>query len=100
MTESKLLGLSVGELTDEQRESLGLDSAKGGVLVRQVVSGPAKSAGLREGDVILLVDGEKVQGVDDFEARLKSLPQGRSVAILVHRNGGPLFLALRIPAGD
>lgn len=100
MTESKLLGLSVGELTDEQRESLGLDATRGGVLVRRVMSGPAKSAGLRQGDVILLVDGEKVQGVDDFESRLESLPQGRSVAILVHRNDGPLFLALRIPADD
>jgi serine protease Do len=97
IAENKLLGLSVRELNDEQRESLGLEASQGGVLVARVMPGPAKSAGLSEGDVILLLDGQPVQDVKDFESRLESMPAGKSVAVLVHRGDSPLFLALRLP---
>jgi serine protease Do len=38
-----------------------------------------------------------VNGVDVFEAMIEKLPAGKSVAILVQRRGGPIFLAMKVP---
>jgi serine protease Do len=91
-----VLGLIVGELGDEQRKRLG-GEVKGGVLVRSVESGAAKAAGIRDGDVITLFDGHEVTGPDQFRELVGKTPAGRSVAVLVQRGEGPMFLALRMP---
>jgi len=92
-----VLGLVVGELTDEQRKRLGVEAANG-VVVRSAESGPAREAGIRDGDVIAMFDGQEVKGPDQFRDLVGQTPAGRSVAVLVQRREGPIFLALRIPA--
>ena len=91
-----VLGLVVGELTDELRKRSGIE-AKGGVLVRTVEAGAARAAGVREGDVITLFDGQEVTGPSQFHDLVGKTPAGRSVAVLVQRREGPMFLALRMP---
>jgi serine protease Do len=93
------LGLAIGPLTDEERQRLGLEDVKG-VLVREVAAGPAKSAGIRAGDVIVMLAGQRVEDVASFRAAVEALPAGKTVAVLVQRRSGPLFLALRAPDGD
>ncbi|MGR9088087.1 MAG: DegQ family serine endoprotease [Gammaproteobacteria bacterium] len=88
------LGISVADLTSEQREAL--EVAKGGVLVKKVASGPAKNAGIQPGDVILRIQGSVIGNVADFEKAVKNLAVGKSVALLVQRRGNPMFLALKI----
>jgi len=88
------IGIMVSELTDEQRESLQMPS--GGVLVLEVKKGAAKEAGIQRGDVILRLQNEVIRSVDDFEKTVKSLPVGKSVAVLIQRRGSPAFLALKI----
>ena len=88
------LGVSVSNLTAEEREALQVN--KGGVLVQNVVKGPAKSAGIQPGDVILRISNEAIRDVADFEKIAKNLPVGKSVAVLVQRRGSPAFLALKI----
>ncbi|MGZ8142566.1 MAG: DegQ family serine endoprotease [Methylosarcina sp.] len=88
------LGISVTELTSEQREAL--DVSKGGVLVKNVVSGPAKNAGIQPGDVILRIQGTVIRNVADFNKAVNNLSVGKSVALLVQRRGNPMFLALKI----
>jgi len=90
------LGLIVSELGDEQRKQLG-GEVKGGVLVRSVEAGAARTAGIRDGDVIALFDGQEVTGPDQFRELVGKTPAGRSVAVLVQRGEGPMFLALRMP---
>jgi len=49
--------------------------------------------------VILMIDNRKVDGLEAFRRIVRKLEPGRSVPVLVHRGGGPLFLALRVPEG-
>jgi serine protease Do len=88
------LGVLVADLTKEQLDELELD---GGVLVEQVDQGAAADAGVRQGDVIVRIDNKPVKDVDEFEKMMKQLPAGKSVAILVQRRGGPIFLAMKVP---
>lgn len=90
------LGITVAALTEEQISESGVSA---GVLVTQVVEGPAARAGLRKGDVILSVDNKTVEDVKQFNGMIDALPPGKTIAVLVQRGGSPTFLALRVP-GD
>ncbi|HKK14463.1 MAG TPA: DegQ family serine endoprotease [Gammaproteobacteria bacterium] len=94
-TEAGRLGLSVGNLTADQRKELEIDH--GGVVVQDVADGAAAEAGIRKGDVILMLQGHKVTGARQFRELVKKLPGGESVAVLVQRGQGPVFLALQVP---
>jgi serine protease Do len=88
------LGVSVSDLTAEEREALQV--IKGGVLVQNLGKGAAKNAGIQPGDVILRINNDVIRDVADFEKIAKNLPVGKSVAVLIQRRGSPAFLALKI----
>jgi serine protease Do len=88
------LGISVANPNAEQREQL--EVPKNGVLVLGVKPGPAYDAGIRRGDVILRIQDQTIKDVKHFNEVVKSLPKGKSVATLVQRRGGSLFLALKL----
>jgi serine protease Do len=88
------LGISVADITAEQRESL--ENIKNGVLVQDVESGVAADAGIQSGDVILRIQNNVIRDVNEFDKIVKNLPVGKSVAVLIQRRGSPVFLALKI----
>ncbi len=91
--ERSALGMSVEKLSDEVGERLRIES---GVQVTGVdESGAASDAGILRGDVITMIDNREVSSIDDFEIISKDLKLGKSVALLVQRRGGPVFLAIR-----
>ena len=92
-TEADRLGLTVRDLSDEERALL--DDTDHGVLVSEVSEGPGKRAGIQEGDMILMLNNEKVSNSDDFKRLADALPEGKAVSILVQREGAPIFLALK-----
>ncbi|EDN67269.1 Periplasmic serine protease [Beggiatoa sp. PS] len=89
------LGLSVIDLEEEKRETLGI--TEGGILVQRIEDGAARDAGLHEEDVILMIDNINIKNVNHFREILNEL-SNTTVPVLVHRRGSPLFLALKIPA--
>jgi serine protease Do len=91
------LGLSVADLTVEQQAELEIDA---GVVVTRLVDGAASRAGVHKGDIILSIDNKPVKNVEAFQELVKTLPDNKSVAILVQRDGSPTFLALKVPAAD
>ena len=88
------LGVLVSDLTAEQRTKL--DMKEGGVLVNKIKAGPARKAGVRRGDVILMVNNKDIKGAKHFKDVIEGLPAGKSVPLLVQRRGGPVFLALKV----
>lgn len=91
------LGISVVELTNEQKEALDLES---GVLVGRVVDGAAYDAGIRKGDVIVRIDNKPISSLSQFEKLVNKLPEGKTVPVLVQRGNSPIFFALKIVAED
>jgi serine protease Do len=79
-TKTSNLGLALRDLTPEEKSQLKSDS---GVYVESA-NGPAASAGLRHGDVILAVGPTPVKSVDQLIELTKK--SGKTVALLVQRN--------------
>jgi len=88
------LGLTVQTLTPALARQFGLHESAG-VLVRGVEgASPAADAGVQPGDVIAEIDRQPVKSVDDLERAIDKRRPGSSTLLLVHRNGGDLYIAL------
>jgi serine protease Do len=95
-TESKsqtenTLGLVVENITSDRRRELG--DPEGGVVITDIESDDAWRAGLRPGDVILMINNRDVEDMDDFETLVEKIESGRAVALRVWRNGTASFIA-------
>ena len=88
------LNVTVKDLNANQRKELDVDDH--GVLIEEVGTGPARDAGIRRGDILLLLNDIKVKNAAHFEQLLKEMPAGKSVPVLIQRRGGPVFLALKL----
>lgn len=86
------LGALVEDPAPGQRKDL--DLAGFGVIVRDAGDGAARRAGIRDGDVILMVDQVRVRDTAHFVRLVRALPRGRPAAVLVQRAGTPVFLAV------
>jgi len=88
------LGVSVAELSDEQKKNLDIHA---GVVVREVTQGPGAMVGLRAGDIITNLDNQAVDSVANFEEIAKDLPSNRSVSMRVIRQGRASYITFRLP---
>lgn len=86
------LGLVVAPLEQSLKDKWSINS---GVIVQQVLEGVGLQAGLVRGDVITMLNGERIETVEQFERVASSLPEGRSVPLRIVRRGSPLFIALK-----
>ena len=81
------LGVGIDEVSDEDASKLGLKEPRG-VLVRQVMAGePAERGGLKAMDVVLAVDGSRVDGPRDLQRIIALTPVGKMVTLTVMREG-------------
>ena len=90
---SNRLGVSVAELTDEQKKALDL---RGGVVIREVQDGPAALIGLRPGDVITHLNNQAITSAKNFTEVAQSLPKNRSVSMRVLRQGRASFITFKL----
>jgi len=79
------LGIDMVDLTPDIAKKLGV-SASEGVIIAAVHSGsPAEKAGLREGDVVVVLGGRPVHTAAELRARLGLTPVGEEIELRVLR---------------
>jgi serine protease Do len=88
-------GMSVQPLTPELAQSLGLEGSAGVVVAAIKPGSAADEAGIRRGDVITEVNRRPVRNMDDFKREIARTEGGKSILLLVKREQGSLFLALK-----
>ena len=67
-----------------------LDDGLGAMVMNVDKAGPSAAAGIRQGDVIIAVNGEKLSGVRALSRGLGPQSVGSVVELTVHRGGEPL----------
>ena len=84
------LGLALRPLQPQEKQEAGVAS---GLLVEDS-SGPAAAAGVQAGDVLLAINGTPVKDVDQVRGAVAKA--GKSVALLIEREGHQIFVPVRI----
>lgn len=86
------VGIEPLELTPELAETFGLKQSEGVLVTGVLQNGPAANAGLRPGDLLLVVAGQPVKSVGELLTQIAALAPGKSVKIEVVRKNQRLTL--------
>src|SRR6266849_4544543 len=81
------LGVGVGEVNSEKARELKLPAERGALLGKIVPDSPAAKAGLKENDVVTEINGQRVEGGDQFRRMIREIPSGRTAELTVWRDG-------------
>ena len=92
------LGASLQTLTPDIADSLGLDAPSGALIAKVHAKGPAARAGLLAGDVVVSVDGKKVQDPQGLQYRFITKGVGGSTELGVVRKGQPVKTTITLIA--
>lgn len=95
---SELLGITVADLTVEQKEKYNLSKNFRGILITEVdETGQAYRLGLRKGAILQSINRAAVDSLDDFEDIEEKLKSGDYIALYVYINGeGSYMLSYRL----
>lgn len=83
------LGLSLRPLDPQERREVGVDG-----LVIEQARGPAAAAGVQPGDVLLAINGAPAKNIEQVRAAMAKA--GKSVALLIERDGNKIFVPVRV----
>lgn len=81
------LGVETQEVTSEKAKELKLSAERGVVLGKIIPDSPAAKAGLKENDVVMEINGQRVEGAAQFRRMLHEIPAGRTIQLTVWRDG-------------
>ncbi|MGH7360855.1 MAG: S1C family serine protease [Candidatus Methylomirabilales bacterium] len=90
------LGVGIDEISEEDLAKLGLKEPRG-VVIRRVMPGePADKGGIKANDVILAVDGARVDTPRDLQRIIATAPVGKIVTLTVVREGEEKDLSVTV----
>jgi serine protease Do len=81
------LGVETHEVTADNAKELKLPAERGVVVAGVTKDSPAAKAGLKENDVIIEVNGQRVEGSAQFRRMIHEIPAGRAAQLTVWRDG-------------
>ena len=79
------IGLAPTDITSQIAEQLHLPDTEGVLVLSVVRNGPADRSGLRPGDVLLSLEGQKLNAPEDLLAALRSKAPGQAVSVQYRR---------------
>jgi serine protease Do len=94
------LGVAIQDVNQEMADYYGID-AKKGVFVADVFKGdPADAAGIKPKDIIVEVNGQKVETTRQLTSLVAGIPVGETAKVKVLRDGQPKTLNVKIAKRD
>ncbi len=84
------LGIQMDEVKPELAEFFDLKPNQGISVLRVFSDSPADEGGLKAGDIILEIDGEEIEGSQQFKNMIAMVQPGTEVTLLVYRDGEEL----------
>jgi serine protease Do len=90
------LGVEIQGVNADMAQSLGLTGPKGAIVAKVMDDGPAKGAGLKQGDVVLSVNGNAIRDAGDLSRRIANLGPGSEAKLDLLRNGETVNVTVKL----
>jgi serine protease Do len=90
------LGVEIEEATPENAKELKLPALRGVIVESVEPDSPAAKAGLKQNDTIVEYDGQAVEGTVQFRRLVRETPPGRTIDLMVVRNGETQKLSVEL----
>jgi serine protease Do len=90
------IGVQIQPVTQEIADSMGLKSPKGALVAETQPGSPASAAGIKSGDVILGIDGERVDGPRELAKKVAALGPGKKADLIYWHDGSERTVAVKL----
>jgi serine protease Do len=94
------LGVDISEVTSDRVAALKLKEERGVEITMVDRDAPAGKAGLKERDVILELNGQRVEGEEQLRRMLRETPAGRKITLGISRDGQPMQIEATLAARE
>ncbi len=90
------LGVLVGDVDNDSASKLKLKEVRGAVVTLIDHDAPAAQVGIRVNDVLLELNGQAVEGAEQFGRMMHEIPAGRKVTLVISRDGNLQTIAVEL----
>ena len=90
------LGVKIESIDEDKAAGLGLGEARGALVNEVTAGGPAADSGLKAGDAILAVNGDKIRDSRELARKIAEFAPNTRVNIEVHRYGKLQSIAIKL----
>lgn len=90
------LGAMIQDLSEEMADSFNYDSTDGVLIGDVMKDGPAAKAGLQAGDIVIELNGSKVESANELRNMVASTAPGTDANLVVFRGGEQINLTVKI----
>lgn len=89
-----LIGVVIQEIDPELAKSFGMDRPYGALVTKVIENGAAEKAGVEIGDIIIEVNGKKVENGQQLPSLVGSLPVNKAAKVVILRGGKEKTLSI------
>lgn len=94
------LGVSIQDVSRDIADSVGLPDARGAIVREPTEDGPAGSAGVESGDIIIQVDSEQIDDALDLSRTIASKAPDSTVELTIWRDGAETTISVQLQQLD
>ncbi len=90
------LGISINDVTPANAQFFNLQEASGAIVAQVTPDSPASRGGLRQGDVITQLNGQKVLNAGGLQVAISQMTPGTALSLSIIRDGKPATVNLTV----
>jgi serine protease Do len=90
------LGVSLNDVTPANASFFNLKTATGAIAAQVTPDSPASRAGLKNGDVIDALNGQKIENGSGLQVAVSETTPGTTIELGILRNGNPQTLSVKV----
>lgn len=94
------IGINIGDVDYAMAKSLGLNKPKGVIIQGILPDGAASKEDIKEGDVILKIDGKEVDQTNELQSYIAGKRAGSEVTLTLYRDGKEIERTVTLKARD
>jgi S1-C subfamily serine protease len=90
------LGVGMHDVDNDRAAALKLKEARGAEIVSIDQDAPAAKSGIKIHDVVVQMNGQRIEGIEQFRRMLRETPPGRTVSLVAMRDGQPVAISVQL----